>query len=206
VRYNAMTMTKYATFSAIVLIGLLTAACSSSSQTSLDSRATSSPTGSAVATTAAPSPEALATSQPEVAPSQSRAVAPPSLAPNRCPAINANPVGCPGPLPPQPITPQSGHARILLCSQPIVAAVPPTTAGAILCGAGFHPEESVTITVTGRTGSTSWQVVARSDGTFRSVLPAAACRLMPANVIARGNQGSVSNAASLSYSACHQVR
>jgi hypothetical protein len=158
-----------------------------------------------VGTTAAPGTEISSTPQPDAAPTQGEALAPLSLVPNRCPPITANPVGCPGPLPPQPISPQTGHARILLCAEPIVPGAPPITLGATVCGAGFHPEELVTITTSGRMGRTSWQVTARSDGTFRSVLPPAACRLMPAYVIARGNHGSVSNAVLLTYAACRHT-
>jgi hypothetical protein len=117
--------------------------------------------------------------------------------------VSANPVGCLGPLPPQPVVPQAGHARILLCSQPIAA--PPMRVGAVVCGAGFRPEELVTITASGRTGTTSWQAVARQDGTFRSVLPQAACRLMPASITAKGNRGSLSNAVVLTIAACSRV-
>ena len=207
-----MTMPRHATFSAILLVGLLMAACTSSSQASLASRATSSPSGSAVATTAAPGHEALTTPQPDATPTQRQPLLAPSLAPNRCPPITANPIstnpiGCPGPLPPQPIVPQAGHARILVCMQPIVAAAPPIAAppiavGAMVCGAGFRPEELVTITVTGRAGSTSWRVAAGRDGSFRSTVPPAACRLMPAYITARGNRGSVSNAVPLTFAAC----
>ena len=205
-----MTMPKHATFSAILVVGLLTAACTSSSQAKLGSRATSSPSGSAVAATAAPGVEALTTPQPDAAPTQRLPLAAPSLAPNRCPPItanpiSANPVGCPGPLPPQPIVPQAGHARILLCMQPIVATVPPITVAAIVCGAGFRPEELVTITVTGRAGSTSWRVAAARDGSFRSTLTPAACRLMPAYLSARGNRGSVSNALPLTIASCRRL-
>jgi hypothetical protein len=98
------------------------------------------------------------------------------------------------------------HARILLCAEPIVPGAPPITVGATVCGAGFHAKELVTITVSGRMGRTSWQVTARSDGTFRSALPSAACRLMPAYVIARGNGGSVSNAVPLTFVACGRTR
>jgi hypothetical protein len=92
-----------------------------------------------------------------------------------------------------------------LCPQPIVAGAPPITPGAIVCGAGFLAEELVTITATGRTGSTSWQVAARPDGTFRSRLSPAACRLLPAYVIARGNRGSVSNSVPLTIAACRRT-
>src|SRR6202035_233266 len=179
-----MTMIRRATLSAILLVGLLTAACSSSSQAGLGSRATSS-SGLAVASTAAPARETLTTRPPETAPTQLQPLVPPSPKPTRCPPItanpiSANPIGCPGPLPPQPIVPPAGHARILLCQQPIAAGVPPITVGAMVCGAGFRPAELVTITVNGRMGSTSWQVAVRPDGTFRSTLPPAACRVMPA--------------------------
>jgi hypothetical protein len=199
-----MTMTKHATFSAIVLIGLLTAACTSTPGTTLRSASISGPSGPAVATTA-PGPEALTTPQPGAAPTQRQPLAPQPAAPNRCPPFIANPVGCPGPWPPQPIVPQAGHARILLCLQPIVATALPRVNGAIVCGVGFRPEELVTITVSGRMGSNSWQVAARPDGTFRSGLPPAACRLMPAYVTARGNHGSVSNAVLLTILACRPI-
>lgn len=200
-------MSKRATLSAIVLIGLLTAACTSSSQAGLGSRTNSSPNGSAVAATAAPG--SLATPEPVAAPALGQPLAPPALAPNRCPPItanpiSANPVGCPGPVPPPPIVPQTGHARVLLCTQPIMA-VPPIAVGALVCGVGFRPEELVTVTVSGRTGTTSWQVTAGRDGSFRSGLPPAACRLMPAYLSARGNRGSVSNALPLTLASCRRI-
>ena len=203
-----MTMSKHITLSAMLLVALFTAACTSSTQGSLGSRAASSP-GSPVATTAAPGPESLVT-QPDGAPAQGQPLVPPSLAPNRCPPITANPistnpVGCPGPLPPQPISPQTGHARILLCMQPIAAAAPPTMVGTVVCGAGFHGEERVTITISGRAGSTSWQVTTARDGSFRSMLPQAACRLMPAYITARGNRGSASNAVPLTIAVCRRL-
>lgn len=208
-RYNPMTMTKHATLSAVLLIGLLTAACTSTSGTSFGS-ATSSLSGSSIGSTSAPGPEALTTPQADAGPTRNLPLVPPSLVPNRCPPITANPItanpiGCPGPLPPQPIVPQTGHARILLCQQPIVAVAPPITVGVMVCGAGFRPEEQVTITVTGRMGRTSWQVAARPDGTFQSTLPPAACRLLPAYLSARGNRGSVSNAVPLTFAACRRI-
>ncbi|HKV31189.1 MAG TPA: hypothetical protein VJT14_09255 [Candidatus Dormibacteraeota bacterium] len=200
-------MSKRATLGAIVLIGILTAACTSS-QAGLRSRPTSNPNGSAVAATAAPG--SLATPQREAAPTQGQPLAQPPVKPNLCPPITANPItanpiGCPGPLPPQPIVPPAGHARILLCPQPIVAGLPPIPIGAMVCGAGFRPEEVVTITVKGRIASTSWQVAARPDGTFRSGLPPTACRLMPAYMTARGNRGSVSNVVPLFLVACRRI-
>jgi hypothetical protein len=199
-----MTVIKHATLSAILLAGLLMAACTSSSQTSVRSLATTSPTGFAVAAT---TPRAtVATPQPEAVPMQQPLV-PPSLASNRCPPITANPikanpVGCPGLLPPQPIVPQAGQAHIFQCMQPMVASAPPITVAATVCGASFRPEEIVTITASGRTGMTSWQVATGRDGSFRSTLPAGACRLMPAYLSARGNRGSVSNSLPLTMAAC----
>ena len=202
-RYNRMAMTKHATLSAVLLMGLLTAACTSASGVSLGPTA-SRPTGSAVATSSPTAgPEALTSAQPALAPTQQQQLARPSLGPNRCPPITANPVGCPASLPPQPIGPQTGHARILLCQQAIVGAAPPILRAAVLCGTGFRPAELVTIAVIGRLGNTSWQVTARVDGTFRSGLPTAACRLMPSYATARGNRGSVSNAVPLGVTACY---
>jgi hypothetical protein len=203
-----MTMSKHITLSAMLLVALFTASCTSSTQGSLGSRAASSP-GAPVATAAAPGPESLVT-QPDGAPAQGQPLLPPSLAPNRCPPITANPistnpVGCPGSLPPQPISPQTGHARILFCMQPIAAAAPPITVASVLCGAGFRPEELVTITVSGRAGSTSWKVTTARDGSFRSTVPATACQLMPAYITARGNRGSVSNAVPLTMAACGRI-
>ena len=201
-----MTVIKHATLSAILLAGLLTAACTSSSPTSLRAVATAKPSESAAALTTQRA--IVTTPQPNVAPSQQPLV-PPALAPNRCPPITANPikanpVGCPGPLLPQPIVPQAGQAHIFQCMQPMAAAAPPIAVGAIVCGASFHPEEMVTITVSGRTGTTSWQVAAGRDGSFRSALPAAVCRLMPAYLSARGNRGSVSNALPLTVAWCRR--
>jgi hypothetical protein len=203
-----MTMTKQATLSAIVLIGLLTAACTSSSQAGLGSQATATASGAHVATTAAPWSASPTTPLPQAAPTQGQPLVAPSLALNRCPPItanpiSANPIGCPGPLPPQPIVPQTGHARVRLCTQPV--AIPPIAVGTLVCGVGFHPEEAVTVTVSGRTGTTSWQLTTGRDGSFRSMLPPAACRLMPAYLSARGNRGSVSNALPLALASCRRI-
>jgi hypothetical protein len=88
--------------------------------------------------------------------------------------------------------------------QPIVA-VPPIAVGALVCGVGFRPEKLVTVTVSGHTGTTSWQLTAGRDGSFRSALPPAACRLMPAYLSARGNRGSVSNALPLTLASCRRL-
>jgi hypothetical protein len=189
----------------MLLIALLTTACTSSSQAGISSRATFAKSEAAVAATTPR--DTLTTPQPDAAPTHQPLVRS-SLAPNRCPPItanpiNANPVGCPGPLPPQPIVPQAGHARILLCMQPIVAGAPPITVGGHgVCGVNFRPEETVTITVSGRMGTTSWQIAAGRDGSFRSAVPPAACRLMPSYLSARGNRGSVSNAILLTLVTC----
>ena len=202
-RYNPMAMTKHATLSAVLLIGLLTAACTSASGVSLNSASTPRSSGAAVVATATPEAEATS-SKPEVARTQ-QPLTKPSLGPNQCPAITANPIGCPVLLPPQPIGPQAGHARILVCAQPVAAVVPPITVGASMCGAGFKADELVTITVSGRMGRAAWQVAARPDGTFRSSVPPTACRLLPAYVSARGNRGSMSNAIPLPISVCRPI-
>ena len=200
-----MAMSNRATFSALLFFGLLVTGCTSTTQGSLGPASTTSPNGSAAnSNSPASRPEALTTPQPGATPPQ-QPLARSSLNPNRCPGIVANPIGCPASVPPPPIAPQTGNARILLCAQPFVAGVPPGLRGAVVCGAGFHPEELVTISVRGRLGSTSWQVGARPDGTFRSVLPPAACRLMPAYATARGNRGSVSNPLPLTITACFPI-
>jgi hypothetical protein len=75
----------------------------------------------------------------------------------------------------------------------------------MVCGVGFRSEEAVTVTVSGRAGTTSWQVTTGRDGSFRSMLPPAACRLMPASLSARGNRGSVSNALPLTLVSCRRI-
>ena len=189
------------TLGPILLVVLLLAACGTN--TSLSTRpAAHSKAASAQAPASNPAPDGHAgaaipstqlTTARAAASSAPRAVAP------GCPGIVANPIGCRPPLPPQPVPPPQSPARINLCPSPLAA---PPIGLAVICGSGFHPVELVTITVTGRLGTTSWQVVAQSDGTFRTVMPPTACRLMPLYAIARGNRGSVSSALPLNLLAC----
>jgi hypothetical protein len=194
-------MRRHITLGPILVAALLVAACSANAPTgtklashpaaAASQGIATNPTPDAHAVAAAPSGQPTA-ARP-AAPSVPRAVVP------GCPGIVANPVGCPVPLPPRPVPPLQNLARINLCPS-LLAALP--VGSAAICGSGFHPVELVTITVTGRLGTTSWQVVAQSDGTFRTVVPLTVCRLMPLYAVARGNRGSISNTLPLNLLVC----
>lgn len=96
------------------------------------------------------------------------------------------------PFPPRPVVPPLGHPAIAICgpllSVPTIRAAVPS-----VCGSGFHPAELVTLTLIGRLGRVSWSAVAGADGSFRSAVPPASCRLVALSVVARGNRGSVAS-------------
>ena len=71
-----------------------------------------------------------------------------------------------------------------------------------VCGWGFHPRETVTLTATGPRGTVSWQVQASASGTFVSPLPPLLCRLAPLTLVATGGQGDRSNPLPVSPAAC----
>jgi hypothetical protein len=123
--------------------------------------------------------------------------------PTKCPVLTADLLGCPVPYPLPVVIPPSSHARILVCA--VSAAGDLIGRAAAVCGSGFHAGELVTISVVGRLGSTSWQSSARPDGTFKSLVPASACRLIPIYANARGNRGSVSNAVAISAASCRLI-
>ncbi len=194
-------MRNRATIAGVLFGGALLAACT-----------TEGPPGSRLLAPSVPaaSPGVAASSTPalmvEAIPSGSLPVpqhpqSNPPTPPNRCPPVVANPVGCPAPLLPQPIVPQAGHARIAFCGQVIGDVVGSSPA---VCGAVFRSGEAVTVSVTGRMGTTSWFTTAGADGTFRTAVPTSACRLLPGYVTARGIRGSVSNTLPLTVVACRR--
>lgn len=104
------------------------------------------------------------------------------------------------PFPPRPVVPPPGHPAIAICG-PLVPA--PTIRGvASVCGSGFHPAELVTLTLIGRLGRVSWAAVAGADGSFRSAVPPASCRLLALSVVARGNRGSVASTPATALTFC----
>ena len=111
-------------------------------------------------------------------------------------------IRCPGP--PIPVVPPTSSARISFCAGfPItLKSGPLPVMQPAICGSGFGVYEVVTITLTSPRGSTSWSVMAGARGTFDSALPSSICRMAPAQLVARGNRGHVSNALSLSALFC----
>ena len=105
------------------------------------------------------------------------------------------------PSPPRPVVPPLGHPAIVICG-PLVLV--PTIRGGVLsvCGSGFHPAELVTLTLIGRLGRISWSAVAGADGTFRSPVPPASCRLVALSVVARGSRGSVASTTAPALTFC----
>jgi hypothetical protein len=190
---------RHATLSAIFVAALLLTACASSPQAKLAPGATSPASGSSVGATATPTVEAASTptvAAPSAAGSPS-AVSP--VRPTQCPRT-ANLLGCPVPYPLPVVIPPASHARIIICAQSAVLDL--MGRAAALCGSGFRAGELVAITVVGRLGSTSWQSTARPDGTFTSVVPVSACRLMPIYATARGNRGSVADSVRIAATSC----
>ena len=107
------------------------------------------------------------------------------------------------PAPPNPPLPPSAAAHISMCPWSSGAGSGPQLRGSpAVCGTGFAAYEVVAITVTGQQGSTYWMVIAGLRGTFAAPLAPAACGLAPAQLVARGNKGHVSNALALSAAMC----
>jgi hypothetical protein len=107
------------------------------------------------------------------------------------------------PAPPNPPIPPSASAHISMCPWSSGAGSGPQLKGSpAVCGTGFAAYEVVAITVTGQQGSTYWMVIAGLRGTIAAPLPPSACRLAPAELVARGNKGHVSNALALSAADC----
>jgi hypothetical protein len=107
------------------------------------------------------------------------------------------------PVPPNPPVPPSASAHISMCPWSSGSVSGPQLRGsAAVCGTGFAAYEVVAITVTGQQGSTSWMVIAGLRGTFAAALVPSACRVAPAQLVARGNKGHVSNALALSAAMC----
>jgi hypothetical protein len=124
--------------------------------------------------------------------------------PPPCRVIIENPVGiCPPPPPPP-----GGHPAIAFCppAPDILQRAPgPIFLRGEVCGWGFHPRETVTLTASGARGTVSWHVQASASGAFVSALPPLLCRLAPLTLVATGSQGDRSNTLPLSASACLPV-
>lgn len=118
------------------------------------------------------------------------------------PVAPAPVLGC-SPAPPNPPLPPSASAHISMCPWSSGAGSGPQLKGSpAVCGTGFVAYEVVAITVTGQQGSTYWMVIAGLRGTFAAPVAPSACRLAPAQLVARGNKGHVSNALALSAADC----
>ncbi len=71
-----------------------------------------------------------------------------------------------------------------------------------VCGRGFYPNETVTLTATGARGTFSWQAQVSSLGSFVSPLPPLLCRFGPLTLTAAGSTGDRSNSLFLSATSC----
>jgi hypothetical protein len=201
------------TRSAILLAVLVLAACSTSaSRTELGTTPLAAAQKSAAlasktvpSTAAAPAPSsALGSGSSALRPCLARP-AQPGIACVACPPALAAPLPllrCPAP--PNLPVPPTGAARISLCAGfPITIKAGPVPLGQpAICGIGFAAYELVTITLTSPRGTTAWSTVTGARGTFDSSLPSSICGLAPAQLVARGNKGHVSNALSLSPMFC----
>jgi hypothetical protein len=179
------------TLSAILVFGLLVTGCTANlgSNPSAAMQRPSTPSG---IVSTGPTPAAQSTGAfPGVA------ATPASEIPARIPL----PPPAMPPSPPRPVVPPLGHPAIVICG-PLVLV--PTIRGGVLsvCGSGFHPAELVTLTLIGRLGRISWSAVAGADGTFRSPVPPASCRLVALSVVARGSRGSVASTTAPALTFC----
>jgi hypothetical protein len=210
-----MTLHAKLTRPALVLTVLFLAACST---TASRTESGASPISTIQKTTALgpttpPSPAAAAT------PRSAQVASVPSAASRPCSAQPAQAGGgcepcspaVAGPLPllrcpppPKPAVPPTNTARISLCAglPGTPRAGPAPLVQPAVCGNGFGPYEVVTIILTGSRGSTFWSTMAGPRGTFDSPLPASVCRLVPGQVVARGNKGHVSNSISIPAMFC----
>jgi hypothetical protein len=202
---------------AVFLAVLVLAACSTSaSRTELSATPVSAAQKSAtLAQKTVPSPAATPTTAAPRSPlgsAASRALRPCLARPAQfgvgcgpCPPVLAAPLPllrCPAP--PNPPVPPTGAARISFCAGlPITLKTGPVPFMQLaVCGTGFASYEVVTITLTSTRGTTSWSTIAGARGTFDSALPSSICGLAPAQLVARGNKGHVSNTLSLSPIFC----
>jgi hypothetical protein len=199
--------------SAALLTVLVLAACSTTaSRTELSATPLSAAQKNALASKTVPSSAATAAPSSALGSGSSAALRPclarpaqPGIACTPCPPALAAPVPllrCPAP--PNPPVPPTGAARISFCAGlPITLKSGPVPFGQpALCGNGFAANEVVTITLTSPRGTTSWSTLTGARGTFDSALPSSICRLTPAQLVARGNRGHVSNVLSLSPMFC----
>ena len=199
---------------AVLLAALVLAACSTtSSRTELSatplsaaqkSAALASKTVPSSAATAAPSSALGSGSSAALRPCLARP-AQPGIACAPCPPALAAPVPllrCPAP--PSTVVPPTSSARISFCAGlPITLKTGPLPFGQpAICGTGFAANEVVTITLTSPRGTTSWSTLTGARGTFDSALPSSICLMAPAQLVARGNKGHVSNVLSLSPMFC----
>jgi hypothetical protein len=122
--------------------------------------------------------------------------------PPPCPFLTENPTRLCPPIAPPPVP---GQPAIVFCPTAPVAVQP--APGIIqlrgfVCGRGFHPNETVTLTATGARGTFSWQLQASSSGSFVSPLPPLLCRLVPLTLTATGRTGDRSNSLFLWAPSC----
>jgi hypothetical protein len=182
------------TLSAILILGLLGAGCTGNfgSNPNAAIQPASTPPR---ATSIGPTPAGQSTG---ALPALASAPAP------QVPARIPNPPPAMPPSPPRPVVPQPGHPAISICGPlvplPTIRAVLPS-----VCGSGFHPAELVTLTLIGRLGRLTWLAVAGADGSFRSAVPPASCRLLALSVVARGNRGSVASTTATALTFCRML-
>src|SRR2546428_8887212 len=119
-----------------------------------------------------------------------------------CRFITKNPARICPPIAP-PASP--GHPAITFCpAAPLAlrAAPAPVLLPGFLCGWGFHPNETVTLTATGARGTLSWALLTNSSGAFAAPLPPLLCRFAPLTLVATGSRGDRSNGLPLSATSC----
>jgi hypothetical protein len=199
---------------AVLLATLLLAACSTTaSRTELSATPVSAAQKSAaLAQKTVPSSAATPTPGSQPGSGSSAALRPCLARPARvgpgcgpCPPALAAPqplLRCPAP--PNPPVPPTGGARISFClglPGTLRTGLEPAGQPAI-CGSGFGAYEVVTIILTSPRGTMSWSTMSGPRGTFDSALPSSICRSIPAQLVAHGNKGHVSNALSLSLTVC----
>lgn len=199
---------------AVLLATLVLAACSTTaSRTELSATPISAAQKSAaLASKTVPTTAATATPGSQPGSGASAALRPCLARPAQagvacapCPPALAAPVPllrCPAP--PNTVVPPTSAARISFCAGfPItLKAGPALFMQPAICGSGFAVYEVVTITLTSPRGTMSWSTMTGARGTFDSAVPSSICRLAPAQLVARGNRGHVSNALSISPMFC----
>jgi hypothetical protein len=125
---------------------------------------------------------------------------PPCLPTTTAPAPACQPTSPPA----TPTTlPTAGQPTIFFCAQGAAQNGPtPVPGQGVVCGAGFLPDDHVTLSASGPHGRFSWQVQADGSGRFRATLSPALCRAIPLTLSASDTAGHHSNALPLTTTSC----